>query len=77
MAGSIIHFLYFEIFLSLFESDLDLLLQIVGSLSRGLPSYGAVSLPRGLPSFEARCFRLLQGGEARFSQVNLERGMPQ
>ena len=77
MAGSIIHFLFFEICFSIFEPDLDLLLQIVGLLSRGLPSYGAISLPRGLPSFEARCFRPLQGGEARFSQVNLECGMLQ
>ena len=33
-----------------------------GSLLRGLSSSGAVSLPGRLPSFEAGCFRLLQGG---------------
>ena len=53
MAGSIIHVLLFELFFSLFESERDLRLQIVSSLSRGLPSFGAISLSRGLPSFEA------------------------
>ena len=75
MANSIIHFLLFELFFSLFESGLDLRLRIAGSLSRGLPPFGAVSLPRGLPSFEERCFRLLQGGGVIFSNVDVERGM--
>ena len=50
MANSIIHFLLFGLFFSLFEPDLGLRLRIAGSLSRGLPSSGAASLPRGLPS---------------------------
>ena len=52
-----------RIILSLFEPDRDFRLQIAGSLSRGLQQYfGAISLPRGLPPFEARSLRLLQGG---------------
>ena len=50
MANSIIHFLLFGLFFSLFEPDLGLRLRIAGSLSRGLPSSGVASLPRGLPS---------------------------
>ena len=50
MANSIIHFLLFGLFFSLFEPDLGLRLRIAGSLSRGLPSSGAALLPRGLPS---------------------------
>ena len=33
-----------------------------GFVFEGLPFFGAVSLPGELPSFEAGCFRLLQGG---------------
>ena len=86
MANSLIHFLLFELFFSLFESDLDLRLRIAGSLSRELQSFGAVSLPRGLPSFEAGCFRLLQGrlrkagslsrGLPSFGAASLPRGLP-
>ena len=61
MANSIIHFLLFGLFFSLFEPDLDLRLRIAVSRSSGLAAFGAVSLPRGLPSFETGCFRLLQG----------------
>ena len=50
MAISIIHFLLFGLFFSLFEPDLGLRLRIAGLLSRGLPSSGAASLPRVLPS---------------------------
>ena len=63
LADSIIHILFFELLLFLFEPGLDLrCLQVEGSLPRGLPSFGVISFPRGLPSFEARSFRLLQGG---------------
>ena len=44
MADIIIHVLLFELFF-LFEPDLDLRLPIAGSFSRGLPSFGAISLP--------------------------------
>ena len=56
-----------DYFFSLFESDLDLRLRVAGSLSRGLPSFGAISLSRGLPSFEARYPRMMQGGGVVFS----------
>ena len=61
MANSIIHFLFFVLFFSLFEPDLGLRLRIAGSLSRELPSSGAASLLRGLPSSGA---------------VSLPRGLP-
>ena len=51
---SIIHVLLFELFFSLFEPDLDLRLRIACSFSGGLTYFGTISLPRGLPSFEAR-----------------------
>ena len=50
MANSIIHFPLFGLVFSLFESDLGLRVRIAGSLSRVLPSSGAVSLPRGISS---------------------------
>ena len=86
MANSIIHFLLFGIFLSLFEPDLDLRLRVGGSRSSGLPSFGTISLSRGLPSFEERCFCLLQGrlriagslsrGLPSSGGVSLPRGLP-
>ena len=74
MTNSIIHFLLFEIFFSLFEPDLDFRLRIAGSLSRGLPSFGAVSLPRGLPSSKQDSSAYCKG-EASLSQVDVERVM--
>ena len=74
MVNSIIHFLLFGLFFSLFEPDLGLRLRVRGSRSSGLPSFGALSLPRGLPSFEARCFCLLQG-RLRIAG-SLSRGLP-
>ena len=62
MTYNIVNILLFELFLFLFNPELDLRSRVVGSLSRGLPYFGAVLLPRGLPSFDARCFRWLQGG---------------
>ena len=44
------------------NEDLDLRLRVAFFFSGGLPFFGAVSLPRGLPSFDARCFCWLQGG---------------
>ena len=75
-----------RIVFSLFEPDLGLRVQVAGSRSSGLPSFGAVSLLRRLPSFEARCFRLLQGrlriagslsrGLPSSGAVSLPRGLP-
>ena len=75
MANGIIHVLLFGLFFSLFEPDLDLRLRVGGPRSSGLlPSFGAISLPRGLPSCEARCFCLLQG-RLRIAD-SLSRGLP-
>ena len=49
-------------------------LRIAGSLSRGLPSSGAVSLPGGLPSFKQDA-SVNWKEEAWLSQVDVERGM--
>ena len=62
MADSIIHILNFKLFFFLLEPDLDLRLRVMDSLSRRLPSFGAISLPTGIPCFEAKCVSLLQGG---------------
>ena len=41
-----------------------------------LPSFGAISLPKGLLPFDARCFHLLQRrGVVLSSQVDIELGM--
>ena len=74
MANDIIHFLLFGLFFSLFEPDPGLRLRVAGSRSSELPSFGAISLQRGLPSFEARCFRLLLG-RLRIAG-SLSRGLP-
>ena len=86
MTNSIIHFLLFGLFFSLFEPDLGLRLRVGGSRSSGLPSFGAISLSWGLSSFEARCFCLLQRrlriagslsrGLPSSGGVSLPRGLP-
>ena len=73
MANSIIHFLLFGLFFSLFEPDLGLRLRIAGSLSRGLPFSGAASLPRGLPSSGAAS---LPRGLPSFGAASLPGGLP-
>ena len=70
MADAIIHtsILLFELFFFLFGPDLDYMrLPVVSSRLGGLPYSGAISLPSGLPSFDGRCFGLLQGGGVIFS----------
>ena len=76
MADIIIPILLFEIFFFVYEPDLNLGLRVAGSPSRGLPSFGTVSLPRIVPYFDARCFRLLQGGDVLF-EADVELGMLQ
>ena len=59
-----------QLFFFSFEPDLDLsVLANSGFASEGttIPPFGAISLPRGLPSFEARSFRLMQRGCVIFS----------
>ena len=74
MANSIIHFLLFGLFFSLFEPDLGLRLRIAGSLSRGLPSSGAASLPtKGLLSSDAAS---LPRGSPSSGAASLPGGLP-